>query len=80
MNHSIGNWGDSIKLIGLHLSMVESVPICLCTNHAQNAITSFDVFEALGKIVYEESMKESNFMHDLNISEFFAFFTIFMTI
>lgn len=56
MNHSIGNWGDSIRLIGLHLSTVESMPICLCINHAQNAIASFDIFEVLGKIVHEESI------------------------
>lgn len=49
MNHSIGNWGDSIRLIGLHLSMVESMPIHLCTNQAQNATVIFDIFELLEK-------------------------------
>jgi len=53
MNHSIGNWGDSIRLIGLHLSTVESMPIRLCIDHAQNAIASFDIFEVPGWIVHE---------------------------
>lgn len=55
MNHSIGNRGDSIRLIGLHLSMVESMPIHLCTNRAQNATVPFDIFDVHRKSAHEKS-------------------------